>query len=484
MIIGIAIAYLMALLAIGVWATRRTQTARDFFVAGSGIGLVTLAISAMAATLSGFAFIGGPGFIYRAGLGAAFIVFPSAITNTLSAWVMAKRLRLLAEVRDVVTIPDAIRIRYDSPLAQGLAAVAIVLAVIGYIGTNLLALGLVIDPIFGTGLRPAILIGSAVVLAYSVSGGILAGIYNDVLQGLIMAVASVLVFMRALDVTGGLSGLSHTLMRVAPEHLAPWGTLTPLAAMSYFFVFGMGTLGQPHVLHKFYMLRDPLKLRWFPVGMTLAMTLTLLLFVGVGLAMKAVVATGATPPLANPDDATPAFLLRFASEPLAGLVFTAAAAAIMSTVNSFLSVGAAALTRDLPRALGRPIANELQWGRRWTVALMLLATLVAVQPGVVVAFLGIFGWGLFASTLVPALTVGLNWEGATRTGAVASIATGLVATLVLETLAWLKWFALPAGVTATAVTLVASLLVFLTVSHVTRGAHEPLAPDVAAVLRA
>ena len=484
MIIGIAIAYLMALLAIGVWATRRTQTARDFFVAGSGIGLVTLAISAMAATLSGFAFIGGPGFIYRAGLGAAFIVFPSAITNTLSAWVMAKRLRLLAEVRDVVTIPDAIRIRYDSPLAQGLAAVAIVLAVIGYIGTNLLALGLVIDPIFGTGLRPAILIGSAVVLAYSVSGGILAGIYNDVLQGLIMAVASVLVFLRALDVTGGLSGLSHTLMRVAPEHLAPWGTLTPLAAMSYFFVFGMGTLGQPHVLHKFYMLRDPLKLRWFPVGMTLAMTLTLLLFVGVGLAMKVVVATGATPPLANPDDATPAFLLRFASEPLAGLVFTAAAAAIMSTVNSFLSVGAAALTRDLPRALGRPIANELQWGRRWTVALMLLATLVAVQPGVVVAFLGIFGWGLFASTLVPALTVGLNWEGATRTGAVASIATGLVATLVLETLAWLKWFALPAGVTATAVTLVASLLVFLVVSHVTRGAHEPLAPDVAAVLRA
>jgi len=484
MIIGIAIAYLMALLAIGVWATRRTQTARDFFVAGSGIGLVTLSISAMAATLSGFAFIGGPGFIYRAGLGAAFIVFPSAITNTLSAWVMAKRLRLLAEVRDVVTIPDAIRIRYDSPLAQGLAAVAIVLAVIGYIGTNLLALGLVIDPIFGTGLRPAILIGSAVVLAYSVSGGILAGIYNDVLQGLIMAVASVLVFMRALDVTGGLSGLSHTLMRVAPEHLAPWGTLTPLAAMSYFFVFGMGTLGQPHVLHKFYMLRDPLKLRWFPVGMTLAMTLTLLLFVGVGLAMKALVATGATPPLANPDDATPAFLLRFAPEPLAGLVFTAAAAAIMSTVNSFLSVGAAALTRDLPRALGRPIANELQWGRRWTVALMLLATGVAVQPGVVVAFLGIFGWGLFASTLVPALTVGLNWEGATRAGAVASIATGLVATLVLETLAWLKWFTLPAGVTATAVTLVASLLVFLAVSHVTRAAHEPLAPDVAAVLRA
>ena len=42
-----------------------------------------------------------------------------------------------------------------------------------------------------------------------------------------------------------------------------------------------------------------------------------------------------------------------------------------------------------------------------------------------VAFLGIFGWGLFASTLVPALAVGLNWKGATREGAIASISLGL-----------------------------------------------------------
>jgi Na+/proline symporter len=100
-----------------------------------------------------------------------------------------------------------------------------------------------------------------------------------------------------------------------------------------------------------------------------------------------------------------------------------------------------------------------------------------------VAFLGIFGWGLFASTLVPALSVGLNWQGATRAGAIASMATGLVVTLALETAAYRKAFTFPAGVTASAVAMVASFLVFFLVSWLTRRtAPLELDPDVRLVM--
>jgi Na+/proline symporter len=238
------------------------------------------------------------------------------------------------------------------------------------------------------------------------------------------------------------------------------------------------------VVHKFFMLRDPRKLRWFPLLMTCALFLTLLLFVGGGIAMKALVVSGQAPALRTPDDATPAFLLRVVPLPLAAVVFSAVAAAIMSTVNSFMSIGAAALTHDLPVAFGRRVGDELFWGRAWTVALTVLAAGVAQASGTLVAFLGIFGWGLFASTLVPALALGLNWRGATRAGAIASIATGLAVTLLLETLAYLKWFSFPAGVTATAIALVASLLVFLGVSVLTRGSDPPLPADVRAVMEA
>ncbi|ODT04086.1 MAG: hypothetical protein ABS52_06830 [Gemmatimonadetes bacterium SCN 70-22] len=482
-IVAVALVYFAIVAGIGVWAARRTHSASDFFVAGQGIGLWTMAIAAMAATLSGFAFIGGPGLVYTLGLGAVFIILPIGVTGTLGAWTMAKRVRLLGELRGLITVPDAIDARFDSRLARGLSAVAMLVAIVGYMATNILALGLVIDAIFGTGLTAGLWIGMAITLAYSVSGGILAGVYTDLFQGGVMAAASVLVFVYTLKVGGGEAGFAATILPADAPFLAPWGKMTPLAALSFFFVFGIGSLGQPHVVHKFYMLRDPRKLKWYPLIMGWAIVISQLLFIGVGLAVKALVVRGEIAPLARADDATPTFLLGFTPLLLSAVVFAGVAAAIMSTVNSFMSVGAAALTHDLPLALGRRVRNELFWGRVSTVAISLAATVVASLSGTLVAFLGIFGWGLFASTLVPSLAIGLNWAGATRAGAIASIATGLVVTLVFETLAYLKVFTFPAGVTATALALVSSLLVFFAVSWLTRdSAAATLADDIRFVM--
>lgn len=484
-LLAVGVGYFVIVAIIGAWATSRTRTPRDFFVAGRGIGLWALVLSVLSATLSGFVFIGGPGLVYTLGMGAMFIVLPIAITNPMVAWVLARRLRLLAEVRGILTLPEAIGVRFRSPLAQGLAAVSVLIAVVGYMATNVLALGLVIDAIFGVGVGWGIWIGTGVTLAYATGGGILAGIWTDMFQGVLMALASVLVFVFTLQAGGGMAAMSRLILAADPTFLGPWGALTPLAALSFFFVFAVGALGQPHVVHKFLMIRDPEQLRWYPLLATVAIVLTLLLYFGVGVAVKALVVGGELPPLGNPDEATPVFLLRFTPVVLAALVFSGVAAAIMSTVNSFMNVGAAALVHDLPQALGRLPSQELRWGRIATVAISVLAGLTAQLSGTLVAFLGIFGWGLFASTLVPALALGLNWRGATREGAVASIATGLGITLVFEVTAYLRWYTFPTGVTVSGLSLVASLLVFLGVSVLTRnGPGAEVDPDVAVVLEA
>ena len=79
-------------------------------------------------------------------------------------------------------------------------------------------------------------------------------------------------------------------------------TETPLAALSFYFVFGLGSLGQPHVIHKYYMLRDPLQLRWMPLLSAIAIIVSLLLFIGVGVAMKALVLDGQLAALTNADE--------------------------------------------------------------------------------------------------------------------------------------------------------------------------------------
>ncbi len=479
---GIILGYFLICAAIGVWASRRTRTAADFYVAGKRLGVWTLALAAMASTLSGFVFIGGPGLVYSLGMGAAFIVLPSAVTSAMGAWVLAKRMRVIGDVRGAITVPDAIGARYRSPAAQGLSAIAILIATIGYAATNVLALGLVVAALSGWSLGVSIWIGAAVVFAYSVSGGILAGIYIDVFQGTLMAVASTLAFAVALQTGGGLVGLSQTIQSLDPAFLSPWGTGTVIGALSFYFVFSVGTLAQPHVVHKFYMLRDAQRLKWYPLLMGVAMLVTLLLYLGVGLAMKAAVLRGDQPPLPSPDAATPTFLLAYTTPALAGLVFAGVAAAIMSTVNAFLNVGAAALTHDLPRAFGRSDGDALRRGRWATVVIAMLAAVVAQFSGQLVAFLGIFGFGLFASTLVPSLALGLNWPGGTRAGALASISTGLVVTLGAETAAYLQWLTLPRGFSIAGAALALSLLVYIVVSVLTRHTAGDVDPDIRALL--
>jgi Na+/proline symporter len=349
--------------------------------------------------------------------------------------------------------------------------------------TNALAIGVVINAIFGVGIAWGIWIGMGVTLAYSVAGGILAGIYNDVFQGTLMAAASVLVFVFVIKVGGGLSDISRDILGADPQFLSPWGRMTPLAALSFFFVFGMGALGQPQAVHKYYMLRDPMQLKWYPLLKTLGLILVLLLYFGVGIGVKAFVTNGSMLPLPAPDQATPALLLSVTPLVLAALVFSGVAAATMSAANSFINIGAAIMMHDLPVAFGTRLRNELFWGRAVTVLIAVAAALIAQYSGAMVAFLGIFGWGLFASTLVPALAVGLNWKGATRAGAIASIVTGLFVTLSLEIAGYMKAFTFPSGVSASAVALVASFLVFFLVSWITRdSAGNEIDADVALIM--
>src|SRR6476659_1728333 len=482
-IVVVGVIYFAVIIGISVWAARRTRTASDFFVAGKGIGLIALTVASVSVSVSGFAFIGGPGFIYAAGLGAMYIVLPASVTNVMGAWVLAKRMRLLGEARSLITIPDAIGARYRSRAAQGWAGIAMLVGIVCYMATNALAMGGVINSIFGVGLGWGIWIGMGITLAYSASGGILAGIYNDVFQGTLMAIASVLVFLFVLGFGGGLGEISHTILAQDPTFLGPWGKLTPLAALSFFFVFSMGSLGQPQAVHKYYMLRDPLQLKWYPLLKTLGLVLVLLLYFSVGIGVKAFVLTGRMAALAAPDQATPSLLLSITPLFLAALVFSGVAAATMSTVNSFINIGAAVVTHDLPVAFGQRLKNELEWGRTATVVIAVSAAIVAQHSGTMVAFLGIFGWGLFASALVPALAVGLNWEGATRVGALASIATGLVVTLSLEIASYFKIFTFPSGVTASAVALVLSFLAFFGVSWLTRrSAAASIDPDVRMIM--
>ena len=493
-----AVLYFLVCAVLGVWSLSRTRNARDFWVAGRGFGVVVTGLATMAAAFSGFVFLGGPGLTYRIGLSSLFINLSVGFTSGLLCWTVAKRLRLLAEVREVYTVPDAILHRYGSRAASGAAAVAILVGTIGYLGAQILALGTLLEAVLGTreiagewSLPLAVAIGLAVLLFYSVAGGMVAGIYTDVFQGILMVAAAVAVFWYAMDAGGGFGTVVRSIAaseRFGRQFLEPVGETPVLTPLGFFFVFGIGVLGQPHMLHKFYMLRDPRSLKWFPLVLGGSQVLCLLIWFGIGLAVPALVAQGRLPPLERPDDAAPAFLLGFTPEVLAGFAVAAILAAIMSTADSFTNLGAAVLVRDLPKTVGRKPGNELLWGRIATVAVTLASAGLALAYDDLIALLGTFAFGTFGAALAPALAVGLNWKRVTAAAATASIVTGTVLNLVLELLGRQTFFPglpkppLPPGALPSAVSLAASFTVLLAVTWWT-GRREPaLDADVLAVM--
>lgn len=465
MIAAITLSYLGGLLLIGLWAARRTRNSADFYVGGRRFGLLAIALATMSSAMSGFLFIGGPALQYKLGFGTLMLTLPAAVSFALAWYLLGKQLMRLARSHDILTIPDAIFARFHSNTARGLSAVAILLGVLGYLATQTLAMGVVLVSIFDLSLIHGVLLGVLIVATYSVAGGMIAGVYTDVLQAGVMLIAALGGFYLALTSGGGLGNMLTSIASNIPAYVSPWGTVPASLALAWYLVFSLGILGQPQVAHKFLMLRDPRLLRWGAVVAAITAIIASLIWLGIGTATQFLDTQGEL--LNNADHAAPWFMLHYAPPLLTGLFFAGVAAAAMSTADSFLNIGAAAIVRDLPLALGKnPSAQQqLRRGQAATLLLAISAGGIAIFSGELVAILGMLGWSTFAAALMPSLGLGLNWSRATATAAIASMSCGLSLQIVLECYARFELGpALPGHIYRAALALLVSLLVFIGVS--------------------
>ena len=462
--------YFLICIGVGVWAMRRTKSTHDFFMAGRELGIIVTAFALFSSTLSGFGFVGGPGLIYGQGISSVWMIVCGTIATCFSFFLVAKRLRLMSEAYQTVSLPDTVALRYQSELSRFLTAIAIILGVVGYLAAQIMAMAVVLQEILNSvdalpdvSLGFAMAISCAVLVFYCVTGGIIAGVYTDVVQGAVMMVAGVLVLFAAVAaVDGGVSGGVATIMADDPEAIGPWGTLGILGALSWYFLFAVGACGQPHIVTKLMMNKSIRDFKQIIIVSSIAGALASFLWIAIGLAMRAVVVGGAHPELGQPDDAAYAFLQSYAHPILAGVVFAALFAAIMSTADGFLNIGAAAIIHDIPKAItGKPLKSELFWARIATVLLAVGAALfVRFSKEELVALLGTFGWGTFAAALVPTVAIGFNWKRANALAANTAIISSLAVNFIIE----IGDIAVPFGIHGGAVSLILSLTLFFGIS--------------------
>ena len=436
------IGYLLLMLLIGWWAYRRTHNLSDYILGGRRLGPWPTALSAGASDMSGWLLLGLPGYAYAAGLEALWLVFGLLLGTWLNWHIVARRLRRYSErADDALTIPAFLENRFQDQthLLRVVSALFILLFFLFYTSSGLVAGARLFETVFGLPYLWALLAGTGAIILYTFLGGFLAVAWTDLVQGLLMAAALLIVPLYAFAAMGGVGDGLLRVQQINPQLLnaltnsagEPLGWLAIVSLLGW----GLGYFGQPHILARFKAIRHHRELgqaRRIAVGWS---ALTLLGATLVGLA-----AIGYLPePLAGKDSER-AFMLLAGTlfNPLvAGVLLAAVLAAIMSTADSQLLVSSSALAEDFYKALLRREASPRELilvGRVAVVLVALIAFALALQPDRKVLDLVAYAWAGFGAAFGPTLLLALYWQRMNRWGALAGIVTGGLTVVVWKPL--------------------------------------------------
>ncbi len=471
-ILGISIAYLALMLGIGVWANRRMASAREFLVAGQSLGFFVMAMASFSSIQSGWGMVGATGTTATWGIGAfvAAALLPP-LGFTLAWFLLGGRLRTIAQRHEVYSIPDIVRVRYRSRAAHLSMSVAMIVGAIGYMTAQVVAAGVIMSLLLGLPLGTATVLGALVVAAYTIAGGMLAAVWTDLVQGILMIAMSIVVFVVALGVGGGWSSTMATLTAADPDLLALDGVKTAAWIGANSIMILLGVVAQPQLIHKFLMLRSPRELKWGATVAAIGYATTTLFSLGVGLGTRAAIADGRMAEPGVVDDTATSFLGTFTSPLVAGLALTALLAAIMSSASSFITIGASALTRDLMASLGLRIGRELFWNRVASLAVVAASLYVGLYLDQIIYLLGAIGWAAFAAAIFGPVVLGIYWRRGTSLATTVSVVVGLGLNVALTLLTSAGWTPPPTFFSG-GVVVCSGILVYIGVSVCTRSAGD------------
>ena len=417
------------------------KSQEDYLLAGRKLGPWVTALSERASGESAWLLLALPGAAISVGLGEAWTVIGITLGIIASWYLIAERLRKETEKYDALTIPEYLHRKYqdNSNVIRLFSAVIIAFFFTFYVSAQLHASGKVINSLFGLSPVNGIIIGAAVIISYTLMGGFFAVAWTDLLQGILMIGTLVILPIAGfLELQGSEYTLSDDLLQIGESNASFTMGRGGLAAVSVILgglSWGLGYLGQPHLLIRYMAIRNPIDVKkartiailWALPGITGAFLIGLVALNYYG------------PEYFNYFDveqAMPLLALELLPPVFAGLLISGAVAAMMSTADSQLLVSTSAITEDfIHQYLGINISNKaLVRLSRFTIVILGLfafgiAYLSELQQRNIFGVVS-YAWSGLGSAFGPALLLSLWWSDTTRKGIIAGLLTGFLTTII------------------------------------------------------
>ena len=417
------------------------KSQEDYLLAGRKLGPWVTAFSERASGESAWLLLALPGAAISVGLGEAWTVI-GITTGIIASWyLIAERLRKETEKYGALTIPQYLHRKFDdhSNIIRLFSAIIIAFFSMFYVSAQFHASGKVLNSLFHISPVHGIMIGAAVIIVYTLMGGFFAVAWTDLLQGILMiGTLVVLPVAGFLELQGSEYTLSDDLLQIGESNASFTMGRGGLAAVSVILgglSWGLGYLGQPHLVIRYMAIRNPNEVKkartiailWALPGITGAFLIGLVALNYFG-----------------PEDFTyfyveqamPLLAVELLPPVFAGLLISGAVAAMMSTADSQLLVSTSAITEDfIHQYLGKNMSNKaLVRLSRFTIVILGLfafgiAILSELQERNIFGVVS-YAWSGLGSAFGPALLLSLWWPGTTRKGIIAGLLTGFLTTII------------------------------------------------------
>ncbi|WP_092477478.1 sodium/proline symporter PutP [[Clostridium] polysaccharolyticum] len=437
-------AYMLIVLAVGFYYGKRNKTSDDYFIGGRKLGAWVTAMSAEASDMSSWLLMGLPGLAYLTGFGeAGWTAIGLAIGTYLNWKFVAKRLRKYTEVsNNSITLPDFFsnRFRDKNNILMIISSILIIIFFTVYTASGFSACGKLFASIFDFKYVPTMIICGFIIVLYTSAGGFMAASTTDLIQGLLMSFAIIIVLIIGIVKAGGI-GEVLSYAKSVDGYMSLFSTYDPAAgkAASYGVInmisglaWGLGYFGVPHILLRFMAIKSSKEIK---KSRTIAMTwviISLAVAVCIGYVGAAITAKGigGIETLTTSSAAetifirlTNAFLPKF----IAGIVLSGILAATMSTADSQLLLVSSSVGNNLYKKIFQKEATDRQIllvTKTTTFIVAIVAMIIALNPDSSIFNLVSLAWSGFGSAFGPLILFALFWKRTTLKGAVAGMLGG------------------------------------------------------------
>ena len=439
------ILYFVVVLGIGYYFYHKTHSMEDYVLGGRELNPYVSAMSAQASDMSGWLLLGLPGAIFVAGLGEIWIGIGLAIGSYLAWLFVAKRLRVYSEkCGNALTVPEFFsnRFRDEKGYLRLVSSVVILVFFTFYVTSGFVSGGNVFISIFGGDIdyKVAVWITAGIIVVYTFMGGFKAVCWTDFVQALLMLFAIIIVPLAALGhIDGGWDNMIN-IVNNEVDHFTSlgWDGGKPITAIVLVscLAWGLGYFGMPHIIVRYMAIKNPEEIKIARRVGTAWIVLALIGAALIGMIGHAwAVDNGIV--ITNPERI---FLEIIGSGIfatfIAGILYAALMAAVMSTADSQLLVASSAVTNDLyaKYAKGEHSGEKLMWiSRGIVIVVALLAAVFAMDENSSIMSLVSFAWSGFGAAFGPIMLLALFWKRINAKGALAGMLTGFIVDVVWNT---------------------------------------------------